>query len=290
MMFEMTPCTEDEAKFIEEQAEKAFRAIAPPAPDAEEEEIHYKITDGEGNVIGGCTLETDEWETASLSRLWVDEPYRRQGIASALIQETEREARARGCYLMMLGTFDWQAKPLYEKHGYTLIEATPDWPKGHTHYFFAKRLDREIRGYIPHKPCAYEIKRGDEETAKTLSARFRQFDEAVAPREHAYIPIGRKVMNEDGRIIAGITGGLDGWNYMDLEAIWVDEPYRGKGIGSDLLRAFEQEAKKNGADRMMIEPFDRNVSFFRKNGYEKVTSVLEDFPQGHTMYCMEKPL
>ena len=140
MMFEMTPCTEDEAKIIEEQAEKVFRAIAPPEPGAEEEEIHYKITDGEGNVIGGCTLETDEWETASLSRLWVD------------------------------------------------------------------------------------------------------------------------------------------------------EPYRGKGIGSDLLRAFEQEAKKNGADRMMVEPFDWNVSFFRKNGYEKVTSVLEDFPKGHTMYCMEKPL
>ena len=41
---------------------------------------------------------------------------------------------------MMLGTFDWQAKPLYEKHGYTLIEATPDWPKGHDCYELYKNL------------------------------------------------------------------------------------------------------------------------------------------------------
>jgi GNAT superfamily N-acetyltransferase len=70
----------------------------------------------------------------------------------------------------------------------------------------------------------------------------------------------------------------------------VDELYRGKGIGSALLRAFEREAKENGAYRLAVEPFDWNVGFFRKNGYEKVTGVLEDYPKGHTMYCMEKPL
>ena len=70
----------------------------------------------------------------------------------------------------------------------------------------------------------------------------------------------------------------------------MDELYRGKGIGSALLRAFEREAKENGAYRLAVEPFDWNVGFFRKNGYEKVTGVLEDYPKGHTMYCMEKPL
>ena len=41
---------------------------------------------------------------------------------------------------------------------------------------------------------------------------------------------------------------------------------------------------------MFIEAFDWNVGFFKKNGYERVTGMLEDYPKGHVMYCMEKPL
>ena len=41
---------------------------------------------------------------------------------------------------------------------------------------------------------------------------------------------------------------------------------------------------------MFIEAFDWNVGFFKKNGYEKVTGMLEDYPKGHVMYCMQKSL
>ena len=116
MQFEMMPCTEDEAEFIEGHVDKVFNAIASLESGVEEDEIHYKITDDEGNIIAGCTLETDEQKTASIYRLWVEEAYRRQGIASALIQEAERKARESGCYLVMVGIYDWQAKPLYMKH------------------------------------------------------------------------------------------------------------------------------------------------------------------------------
>ena len=70
----------------------------------------------------------------------------------------------------------------------------------------------------------------------------------------------------------------------------MEEPYRKQGLGTYLLGEVEREAKENGAYRLAVEPFDWNVGFFRKNGYEKVTGVLEDYPKGHTMYCMEKPL
>ena len=40
MQFEIMPCTEADAEFIEEQADKAFNAIAPPEAGAEAEEIH----------------------------------------------------------------------------------------------------------------------------------------------------------------------------------------------------------------------------------------------------------
>ena len=141
MQFEMMPCAEADAVFIEEQADKAFNAVAPPESGAEEGETHYKINDDEGNIIAGCTLEIDEQKTAAIYRLWVDEAYRRQGMASALIQEAERKARESGCYLVMIGTCDWQAKPLYIKHGYMLNDTMSGAPKGHEHYFLTKRLE-----------------------------------------------------------------------------------------------------------------------------------------------------
>ncbi|MBR2812800.1 MAG: GNAT family N-acetyltransferase [Solobacterium sp.] len=107
----------------------------------------------------------------------------------------------------------------------------------------------------------------------------------VRPREHEYVSIGKKVTDKSGRIIAGLVGGVDGWNGTDFETLWVDEPYRRQGIGTRLLRAYEREAKENGADVVFIEAYDWNVGFFRKNGYETVTGMLADYPGGHTMYC-----
>ena len=43
-------------------------------------------------------------------------------------------------------------------------------------------------------------------------------------------------------------------------------------------------------DTEFIEAFDWNVGFFKKNGYERVTGMLEDYPRGHVMYCMQKSL
>ena len=289
MKYEILPCTDDEEEFIDDQSDRAIGAIAM-AEEGEEEVFIYKVTDPEGHLIGGCILVTDELKTAKIYVLWVDEAFRGQGIASALMRECERKAREQGCYLAQIGTFDFQAKPFYDKHGYSVIVTTRDFPKGHEHYFMQKRLDRQDGEAISSDPCRYRIELAGDEIAEELSKRLRQHDEACVPREHPYVSISKKVTDENGNIIAGIVGGVDGWNGTEIESIWVDEPYRGHGIGSALVRAFEQDAKENGACEMVVEPFEWNIEFFRKNGYDKITGVLEDHPKGHTMYCMAKPL
>ena len=290
MIFEMIPCSGDDREFIEEQADSAFNAIAQPEEDAEEEESVYIVTDESGKLLGGCILSVDGLRTASIYDLWVEEEFRRQGMASALIREAEREATKRGCYLAMVGTFDWQAKPFYDKHGYMLNDTMTDVPKGHEHYFLTKRLDCSSAEYVPSNYQEYEIKRGDEKDAEILSGKLRGYDSAIAPREHEYIPLSKKIVDENGRIIAGFAGGVDGWNGTDIDALWVEETYRNQGIGSQLLAELEREVKENGADVMFIEAFDWNVGFFKKNGYERITGMLEDYPKGHIMYCMQKSL
>ena len=289
MNYEMIPCSEEETQFIEEQADNAFNAIAQPEEDAEEEFV-YIVTDESGNLLGGCILSIDGLKTASIYDLWVEETCRKQGMASALMREAERKAREQGCYLAMVGTFDWQAKPFYDKLGYMLNDTMTDVPKGHEHYFLTKRFDCPPAEYFPSNHQQYEIKRGDEKDAEILSGRLREYDNAIAPHEHEYIPLSKKIVDDDGRIIAGFVGGVDGWNGTDIDALWVEEKYRNQEIGSQLLGELEREVKENGADVMFIEAFDWNVGFFKKNGYKRVTGMLEDYPKGHVMYCMQKVL
>ncbi len=78
-----------------------------------------------------------------------------------------------------------------------------------------------------------------------------------------YVYIGNKVTDENGGIMALFVGGVDGWNGTDIDALWVDDPYRRQWICTRLLREFEREAKESGASVMYIEAYEWNVGLFR---------------------------
>jgi hypothetical protein len=54
--------------------------------------------------------------------------------------ETEVEARRRGCHSAYLDTFDYQARPFYEKLGYVVFGTLEDYPKGHQRFYMMKKL------------------------------------------------------------------------------------------------------------------------------------------------------
>jgi GNAT superfamily N-acetyltransferase len=66
---------------------------------------------------------------------------RHQRIGSELMARAEAEARARGCIGVYIDTFSFQARPFYEKHGYTVFAEITDYPPGHSRFFLSKRLD-----------------------------------------------------------------------------------------------------------------------------------------------------
>ena len=122
MKYEILPCAENDAEYIEERADEVSDTIAPPEPDAEDERHVFKVTDAAGNILGGCWLGIDTWKSAAIYDLWVEPECRGRGMASALIRAAERRARERNCPLAMVGTFDFQARPLYEKCGYAPVQ------------------------------------------------------------------------------------------------------------------------------------------------------------------------
>ena len=49
-------------------------------------------------------------------------------------------AATRGCRHAYLDTFDFQARPFYEKQGYAAFGVQDDYPPGHRRYFVEKGL------------------------------------------------------------------------------------------------------------------------------------------------------
>ena len=290
MEYKTIPCTEDDEELIDGKLTEINHAVVPPREGTEEEELVFKIENGEGTVIAGCNVGIDNWQFAILDILWVDEKYRGQGLGSALIREAEKAARERNCYAMLLGTYDFQALPLYKKHGYMLCATIKDWPKGHENYTLMKRLDQPLPAYIPTRDLSaqFEIRPGSEKDCEAIGRALGEYNSAQAHREHRYIPLNKKLLDADGNLIAAIFSGVGSWNNLEIDMLWVDEDFRDQGIGSALLAEIEREAQEQGAYFSLAEGlFDWQDGFFRKNGY-KTVGTLEDCPRGHRIYVMEK--
>ena len=64
----------------------------------------------------------------------------RQGIGGQLMSQAEAWARQRGLAGMWLDTFSFQARPFYERLGFSLVGEIGDHPRGASRLFLAKRL------------------------------------------------------------------------------------------------------------------------------------------------------
>ena len=289
--YKVLPLEKGAGEIFEKKIDDYNDTVVPPAADApEDEELVLKITDQDGNIIAGCLCDIYNWNFMDLDVLWVDEKYRRQGLGSMLIRAAEQAAKDRGCYMIVLGTFDFQARPLYEKHGYTVDGVRTDWPKGHCNYSLSKHLDKGLSDYVPTDHSAWEkytVERGTEEDGETIVDGLRAHNDAIAPDEHDYIRLNKKVLNENGDMIAGIVAGVGGWDDGVVYNLWVEEPYRNQGIGTWLLQEAEKEMQENGAYMIMVTAFDWASDFFTHRGYA-ITGVLEDLPQGHREYDLRK--
>jgi GNAT superfamily N-acetyltransferase len=72
--------------------------------------------------------------------LHVPEELRGQGQGRVLMERAESFARERGLVGIWLDTFSFQARPFYEKLGYSVFGTIDDHPVGGHRYFLSKRL------------------------------------------------------------------------------------------------------------------------------------------------------
>jgi GNAT superfamily N-acetyltransferase len=105
---------------------------------ANDQPVRLVARDDQG-VAGGLLGHT-RWKWLYVAKLWVDERARGRGIGTQLLQAAENIGRERGCTDVYLDTFEYQARPFYEKLGYELFGTLDGYPPGYRQFFLRKRL------------------------------------------------------------------------------------------------------------------------------------------------------
>jgi GNAT superfamily N-acetyltransferase len=104
-----------------------------------------------------------------------------------------------------------------------------------------------------------------------------------------YSPLAIFLKDERGAVLGGALGHVWG-GWLDLDTLWVTEPFRGQGYGAKLLRAAEDEARMQGCHGAFLTSFSFQApTFYEKFGYE-VVAEIPDYPKGHSQYVLKKML
>ncbi len=94
---------------------------------------------------------------------------------------------------------------------------------------------------------------------------------------------------DDNKLIGGAIGFIE-YNWYFLDLLYVNEEYRGKDIGTNLLKQIEDFARTEKLMGVRMETWDFQArGFYEKNGY-KVFGEIKDCPPNTICYFLKKEL
>ena len=149
MQIDLTPHAAPEDAAALSAAIVGFNHARIPGLEPIEAEVRFFVfaRDDAGAIVGGIRAAC-YWNTLHIELLWLSEALRGRGTGRALMARAEAFARENACQIALVETTSWQARPFYEKCGYTCIATIPDRPRGYASHTLHKRLDR-VHGQAP---------------------------------------------------------------------------------------------------------------------------------------------
>jgi len=129
---------EEDIDFIENSLKRQNRLEAPSTQSKEPVKYNLVIKDSGGDVVGGV-ITTIYRYSMYVETLWIDEKYRKYGYGKKLMIQAEETARAHGCTMMQLDTFNYQAPEFYKKLGFIQYGAL-EYKEGFIRHYMVKQL------------------------------------------------------------------------------------------------------------------------------------------------------
>jgi GNAT superfamily N-acetyltransferase len=133
---------------------------------------------------------------------------------------------------------------------------------------------------VEHSPAPADLALLEENVAAAAIAA------AGMGAEQEFAILGR---GDGGRVVAGISAIAWG-GYCELQALWVDESLRNRGLGRALLAGAEAEARRRGCALVVFHAYDLLArGLYERLGYEAV-AVIPNCPAGSAARWYRKHL
>ena len=115
--------------------------------------------------------------------------------------------------------------------------------------------------------------------AKTLNLPASYKSEAI----HLFL------RDEQHNLYGGIIADIS-WKALQIYTFWIEEGFRGKGYGVQLMQKAETIARERGCKLILLETTSfHSIEFYRAYGFEEVGKI-EDFPEGYTYFYFKYEL
>lgn len=110
------------------------------AGPAEFRPIAILLRSDDGTQVEGGLWGRSSWRWMFIELIFVPSERRGSGLGTALMRAAEEQALLRNCRGIWLDTFSFQARPFYERLGYSVFGEIVGYPPGHNRYFMRKLI------------------------------------------------------------------------------------------------------------------------------------------------------
>ena len=147
----------------------------------------------------------------------------------------------------------------------------------------AKTVDLGIIQDFNNKLCAKEHHDFD----LTINPNFAKTEEGESYFKSSIESEKKLVLiaEDEGKPVGYIIGGTQAVgdfrnmaNMCEADNMWVDESYRSRGIGKQLMDGLEAWAKEKGIKRMRVLASSKNekgINFYKREGFREYDLILE---------------
>ena len=126
----------------------------------------------------------------------------------------------------------------------------------------------------------------NEQQVEYVEEKLSDFDENyITYKMNGSIQIG---IEEDGQIVAGLDACITAFKILYVSTVFVDEKYRRKGYGKQLINEMERRAKEMGVNIIRLDTFSwQGKEFYESLGYE-IVGRYKNTDDGYAEYFFLK--
>lgn len=132
-------------QFIRDSLRSHNLRVAPTDQEPSALPVSLILRDEKKQVVGGL-LGMLYRHCFALDILWVDDAHRGTGCGARLMTAAEAVVREKGCRMIHLDTFSFQAPAFYQRQGYEVFGVLDGYPDGIRRYYLRKMLVSEQKG------------------------------------------------------------------------------------------------------------------------------------------------